>query len=133
MKELNIIINDSNARKINDILDELQKRKRNRCIYSTLSIKMIIHKVENDILKDIPKIKWEDLTFRYIEGAANYPKKYKFEITGTSVVCTYKNRSWRILEIDRVNCNHKKLYEFLVKPKSLCDSIIDKHFENINE
>lgn len=133
MKEMNIIINDTNAQKINKILDEINLRKSKRCIYSTLSIKMIIHKVENDILKNIPKTKWEDLTFKYIEGASDYPKKYKFEVTGTSIICTYKNRQWRVLNIDRENCNHKKPYEFLVTPKSLCDSIIEKHFENINE
>lgn len=133
MKELNLIINDTNARKINDELDKINYRKRNRCIYSTLSIKMIIHKVENDILKGIAKSKWENLTFRYIEGASDYPKKFKFEPTGTTIICRYHKRQWRLLEIDRVNCNHKKPYEFLVTPKTLCDSIVAKHFENINE
>ena len=133
MKELNLIINDTNARKINDILDEVQIRKRERCIYSTLSVKMIIHKVEQYILEGIPKSKWENLTFRYIEGAQDFPKKFKFEPTGTTIVCRYHKRQWRLLEIDRVGCNHKIPFEFLVKPKSLCDSIIEKHFENINE
>ena len=133
MKELNLIINDNNARKINTMLDEIQTRKRERCIYSTLSIKMIIHKVEKDILKDIPKAKWENLTFRYIEGAQDFPKKFKFNPTGTSIICRYYKRQWRLLEIDRVECNHKRPFEFLVKPNSLCDSIIEKHFENINE
>lgn len=133
MKELNLIINDVNARKINNELDLLQTRKRNRCIYSTLSIKMIIHKVEKDILEGIPKVKWENLTFRYIEGASDFPKKYKFETTGTSIICRYQKRQWRLIEIDRVNCNHKRPYEFLITPKTLCDSIVEKHFENINE
>ena len=133
MKELNLIINDNNARKINDLLDEEQTRKRERCIYSTLSVKMIIHKVEQDILKDIPKAKWENLTFRYIEGAQDFPKKFRFVPTGTTIVCRYYKRQWRLIEIDRINCNHKKPYEFIVTPKSLCDSIIEKHFENINE
>lgn len=133
MMELDLILNDSNARKINSALDELQKRKRERCIYSTLSIKMIIHKIEKDILKDIPKSKWEHLTFRYIEGAQDFPKKFKFEPTGTSIICTYRKRQWRVLEIDRIGCNHKKAYEFMIIPKALGDSIVQRQFENINE
>ena len=131
----NIILNDNknNIKKINDILDQVQMRKRERCIYSTLSIKMIIHRVEKDILKNIPKSKWENLTFRYIEGAAKFPKKFKFEPMGTMVVCNYYNKNWHIKEIDRIPCDNKKTFEFLVKPKSLCDSIVEKHFENINE
>lgn len=133
MKEVDLIINDNNARKINNILDEVQLRKRERCIYSTLSIRMIIGKVEKEILKDIPKVKWEKLTFRYIEGACDFPKKFKFEPMATSVVIRYHKRQWRLLEVDRVNCNHKKPFTFYVTPKALCDSIIEKHFENINE
>lgn len=133
MIELDLIINDSNAKKINNALDELQKRKRERCIYSSLSIKMIIHKVEKEILEGIPKNKWERLTFQYIEGATDFPKKFKFEPMATSVVIRYQKRQWRILEIDRVKCNHKKPFTFYVTPKSLCDSIIEKHFEKINE
>ena len=123
----NIILNDNknNIKKINDILDQVQMRKRERVIYSTLSIKMIIHKVEKDILEGIPKNKWQNLTFKYIEGAAKFPKKYKFEPMGTMIVFNYYN--------NRVSCNNKKRFEFLVKPKSLCESIIDKHFDNINE
>lgn len=133
MREVDLILNDTNARKINMILDEVQLRKRERCIYSTLSIKMIISEVEKKILKGIPKSKWEKLTFRYIEGAANFPKKFKFDPMGTSIIIRYHKRQWRLLEVDRVNCNHKKTFEFLVTPKSLCDSILEKHFENINE
>ena len=133
MIECNIIINDTNAKKINDLLDGIQFRKRERCIYSSLSIKMIIHKVEKDILNGIPKSKWEHFTFRYIEGAQDFPKKFKFQPTATTIVIRYQKRQWRLLEIDRVECNHKRPFEFLITPKSLCDSIIEKHFENINE
>lgn len=133
MKELDLIINDTNARKINQILDEVNLRKRHRCIYSTLSIKMIIHNVEKTILKDIPKNRWEHLTFRYIEGATDFPKKFKFEPTATSIIVTYRKRQWRLLEVDRINCNHKKLYDFMITPKALCESIVEKHFDKINE
>lgn len=110
--EKTILINDKNKEKIEKVLQEKQKRARERKINS---YDELVEKVEKymNCIPSIPKKHLYQCELYIYIGAAKFPNKYKGVPYGTRIVITFnKKGEYMLKDVSRENVNREKDYYF---------------------
>lgn len=119
-----IILNDINEKKINDWLDEVQKKSRVRMI-SLNTIKYNLERVEKQL--NIPKKYMEGVIVTCDDHAQDFPSAYKGIPESTYFKAIYSKGKWRILDIYR-NTTTRSSARFSVQlPQETQDAILKKY------
>lgn len=103
-----IIFNEKNYGKLNEELDKVQAKSRTRTI-SVEDMKYALESLEKKL--GISKKNMNGLKIDFCYFAERYPNKYKWIPEGTCFTATYKNGSWRVVDIYRGNCDKTRRYE----------------------